>query len=85
MAEADLHEDRHADWDVARRFACVRRVISLALDAQLGQDDGTEADALCDQGRFYRTDSTVIPFIGALVEPVQSARLERWHGQGSLI
>ncbi|MER5541006.1 hypothetical protein ACWD4N_15685 [Streptomyces sp. NPDC002586] len=48
-----------ADWDVARRLAHARRVISIALDAQLSEDDNAEIDALCDQGRFYGTDSTV--------------------------
>ncbi|MFJ6121752.1 hypothetical protein [Streptomyces sp. NPDC092129] len=46
-----------ADWDVARRLARARRVISVALDAQLSEEDNAEIDALCDQGRFYATDS----------------------------
>ncbi|MFD8424454.1 hypothetical protein [Streptomyces sp. NPDC059466] len=50
-----------ADWDVARRLARARRIISVALDAQLSQEDNAEIDALCDQGRFYGTDSTIGP------------------------
>jgi hypothetical protein len=50
-----------ADWDVARRLARARRVISVALDAQLNEEDNAEIDALCDQGHFYGTDSTISP------------------------
>ncbi|MEW2079074.1 MULTISPECIES: hypothetical protein [unclassified Streptomyces] len=50
-----------ADWDVARRLARARRVISVALDAQLSEEDNAEIDALCDQGRFYGTDSAISP------------------------
>ncbi|MCW8100440.1 hypothetical protein [Streptomyces tauricus] len=50
-----------ADWDVARRLARARRVISDALDAQLSEADNAEIDALCDQGRFYGTDDTISP------------------------
>ncbi|MEV7325929.1 hypothetical protein [Streptomyces sp. NPDC093970] len=50
-----------ADWDVARRLARARHVISVALDAQLGEEDNAEIDALCEQGRFYGTDSTTGP------------------------
>ncbi|MCX4430129.1 MULTISPECIES: hypothetical protein [Streptomyces] len=50
-----------ADWDVARRLARARRVISVALDAQLSEEDNAEIDALCDQGRFYGTDSAIGP------------------------
>ncbi|WP_328939703.1 hypothetical protein OG288_41955 [Streptomyces tauricus] len=50
-----------ADWDVARRLARARRVISDALDAQLSEADNAEIDALCDQGRFYSTDDTISP------------------------
>ncbi|WP_129837621.1 hypothetical protein [Streptomyces sp. RFCAC02] len=46
-----------ADWDVARRLARARRVIGEALDAQLSDEENAEIDALCDQGRFYGTDS----------------------------
>ncbi|MET7388631.1 hypothetical protein ACFYPT_11155 [Streptomyces sp. NPDC005529] len=46
-----------ADWDVARRLARVRHVISVALDAQLSEEGNAEIDALCDQGRFYGTDN----------------------------
>ncbi|MEU1412046.1 hypothetical protein [Streptomyces sp. NPDC005731] len=49
------------DWDVARRLARARRVISVALDAQLSEEDNAEIDALCDQGRFYGTGSAVNP------------------------
>ncbi|MEU5892260.1 hypothetical protein ABZ835_36305 [Streptomyces sp. NPDC047461] len=42
-----------ADWDVARRLAHARRVISVALDEQLSEQDNAAIDALCDQGRFY--------------------------------
>lgn len=52
-----------ADWDVARRLARARRVISVALDAQLSEEDNAEIDALCDQGRFYGTDTAVGPSI----------------------
>ncbi|ORT57115.1 hypothetical protein [Streptomyces sp. CB03238] len=47
-----------ADWEVARRLARARRVISAALDAQLSEEDNAEIDALCDQGCFYGTDSS---------------------------
>jgi hypothetical protein len=50
-----------ADWDVARRLAHARRVLSVALDAQLSEEDNAEIDALCDQGCFYGTDSAVGP------------------------
>ncbi|GAA2268559.1 hypothetical protein GCM10010415_37870 [Streptomyces atrovirens] len=50
-----------ADWDVARRLARARRVISVALDAQLSEEDNAEIDALCDQGRFYGTDRATGP------------------------
>jgi hypothetical protein len=50
-----------ADWDVARKLARARRVISVALDAQLSEEDNAEIDALCDQGRFYGTDSATSP------------------------
>ncbi|MER5918191.1 hypothetical protein ABT124_50175 [Streptomyces sp. NPDC001982] len=46
-----------ADWDVARRLARARHVISVALDAQLSEEDNAEIDALCEQGRFYGTDN----------------------------
>ncbi|MFE3770511.1 hypothetical protein [Streptomyces sp. NPDC059122] len=49
------------DWDVARRLAHARRVISLSMDAQLSEADNAEIDALCDQGRFYGTDSAISP------------------------
>lgn len=42
-----------ADWDVARRLARARRVISVALEEQLSEVENAEIDALCDQGRFY--------------------------------
>lgn len=42
-----------ADWDVARRLAHARRVISVALDEQLSEEDNAAIDALCDQGRFF--------------------------------
>ncbi|WP_063776261.1 hypothetical protein [Streptomyces sp. WM6386] len=42
-----------ADWDVARRLAHARRVISVALDEQLSEEDNAAIDVLCDQGRFY--------------------------------
>lgn len=51
-----------ADWDVARRLAHARRVISVALEAQLSEEDNAEIDALCEQGRFYGTDSAISPF-----------------------
>jgi hypothetical protein len=41
------------EWDVARRLARARRVISVALDEQLSAEDNAEIDALCDRGRFY--------------------------------
>ncbi|MEV5571807.1 hypothetical protein AB0L06_17290 [Spirillospora sp. NPDC052269] len=50
-----------ADWDVARRLARARRVISVALDAQLSEEDNAEIDALCEQGRFYGTDKPIGP------------------------
>jgi len=46
-----------ADWNVAPRLARARRVISLALDAQLSEEENAEIDALCDQGHFYGTDN----------------------------
>ncbi|MFE2103855.1 hypothetical protein [Streptomyces sp. NPDC059468] len=48
-----------ADWDVARRLANARRVISVALDEQLSEEDNAEIDALCDQGRFYGADTSM--------------------------
>lgn len=48
------------DWDVARRLARVRHVISVALDEQLSKEDNLEIDALCEQGRFY-TDNVGNP------------------------
>ncbi|NNN29858.1 hypothetical protein HLK59_05690 [Streptomyces sp. S3(2020)] len=42
-----------SDWDVARRLAHARRVISVALDEQLTEQDNAAIDALCDRGRFY--------------------------------
>ncbi|MGW7529712.1 hypothetical protein [Streptomyces sp. NPDC054783] len=50
-----------ADWDVARRLARARRVISVALDAQLSEEDNAAIDALCDQGRFYGEDGAIGP------------------------
>ncbi|WP_053760436.1 hypothetical protein [Streptomyces sp. AS58] len=46
-----------ADRDVARRLSRARHVISVALDAQLSDDENAEIDTLCDQGRFYGSDS----------------------------
>ncbi|MFD8913273.1 hypothetical protein [Streptomyces sp. NPDC059575] len=46
-----------ADWDVARRLARARHVISAAMDAQLSEEGNAEIDALCEQGRFYGTDN----------------------------
>jgi hypothetical protein len=48
------------DWDVARRLARARAVISAALDGQLSREDVLEIDDLCEQGRFY-TDSAGYP------------------------
>ncbi|MET9088206.1 hypothetical protein ABZX77_41070 [Streptomyces sp. NPDC004237] len=45
-----------AEWDVARRLARARRVIGVALDAQLSEEDNAEIDALCERGRFYGTE-----------------------------
>ncbi|MFI6360905.1 hypothetical protein ACIBJF_52440 [Streptomyces sp. NPDC050743] len=42
-----------ADWDVARRLARARHIISVALDEQLSEEDNLAIDALCEQGRFY--------------------------------
>ncbi|MEV0170460.1 hypothetical protein AB0I00_04940 [Streptomyces sp. NPDC050803] len=42
-----------ADWDVARRLARARRVISVALDAQLTPEENEEIDSLCERGRFF--------------------------------
>ncbi|MFD7679586.1 hypothetical protein [Streptomyces sp. NPDC060187] len=50
-----------AAWDVARRLARARRVISVALDTQLSEEDNAEIDALCEKGRFYGTASAVSP------------------------
>ncbi|MER7186834.1 hypothetical protein ABT404_46500 [Streptomyces hyaluromycini] len=50
-----------ADWDVARRLARARRVLSVALDAQLSEEESAEIDTLCDQGHFYGTDSALSP------------------------
>ncbi|WP_449350612.1 hypothetical protein [Streptomyces shaanxiensis] len=43
-------------------MAHARRVISVALEAQLSEEDNAEIDALCEQGRFYGTDSAISPF-----------------------
>lgn len=48
-----------ADWDVARRLAHARRIISVVLDEQLSEEENAEIDALCDQGRFYGEDGSV--------------------------
>ncbi|MFD7687504.1 hypothetical protein [Streptomyces sp. NPDC059781] len=53
-----------ADRDVARRLARARRVIGVALDAQLSEEDNAEIDALCDQGRFHGTDRATGPSTG---------------------
>jgi hypothetical protein len=45
------------DWDVARRLAHARHVISVALDEQLEPEGTAEIDALCEQGRFFGTNS----------------------------
>ncbi|WP_208870726.1 hypothetical protein [Streptomyces aquilus] len=52
-ADEHLVEEFVADWDVARRLARARRVISVALDEQLTEEDNAEIDALCERGRFY--------------------------------
>ncbi|MET8975758.1 hypothetical protein ABZX85_09060 [Streptomyces sp. NPDC004539] len=44
------------DWDVMRRLSRARRVISVALDEQLSEEEKLQIDDLCEQGRFY-TDS----------------------------
>ncbi|MFD9409773.1 hypothetical protein ACFWBN_22540 [Streptomyces sp. NPDC059989] len=41
------------DWDVLRRLAEIRRVIDVALDAQLSEEENLELDSLCEQGRFF--------------------------------
>ncbi|MFD8693589.1 hypothetical protein [Kitasatospora purpeofusca] len=46
-----------ADWDVARRLAHARRVISVVLDEQLSEEENAEIDSLCEQGRFFGTES----------------------------
>ncbi|MFD7767411.1 hypothetical protein [Streptomyces sp. NPDC059787] len=53
-----------ADRDVARRLARARRVIGVALDAQLSEEDDAEIDARCDQGRFHGTDRATGPSTG---------------------
>ncbi|MFJ4929785.1 hypothetical protein [Streptomyces sp. NPDC088736] len=50
-----------ADWDVARRLARARHVISVALDGQLSEENNAEIDVLCDQGHFYGKESAVSP------------------------
>ncbi|MFH8470718.1 hypothetical protein [Streptomyces sp. NPDC017991] len=49
------------DWDVTRRLSRARHVISVALDEQLSEEANSEIDALCEQGRFYGTDSPISP------------------------
>ncbi|WP_330460935.1 hypothetical protein OIB37_31130 [Streptomyces sp. NBC_00820] len=49
------------EFVVARRLAHARRVISVALDAQLSEEDNAEIDSLCDQGRFYGAESAISP------------------------
>ncbi|MDT0425116.1 MULTISPECIES: hypothetical protein [Streptomyces] len=62
--QADGSADEHTvgmfidDWDVARRLARARHVISVALDAQLSEAENAEIDSLCEQGRFYSSPST---------------------------
>ncbi|MEU9161883.1 hypothetical protein AB0D29_16630 [Streptomyces sp. NPDC048424] len=41
------------DWDVLHRLAQARRVIDVALDAQLSEEENLEIDELCEQGRFF--------------------------------
>ncbi|MGW7261606.1 hypothetical protein [Streptomyces sp. NPDC054834] len=48
------------DWDVARRLARARGVLSLALDEQLSSEERLEFEDLCEQGRFY-TDNVGYP------------------------
>ncbi|MFE4398377.1 MULTISPECIES: hypothetical protein [Streptomycetaceae] len=50
-----------ADWDVARRLAHARHVISVALDAQLSEEENAEIDSLCEQGRFFGTTAVGNP------------------------
>lgn len=45
------------DWDVTRRLAHARSVLCVALDAQLSEEENAEIEYLCDQGRFFGTDS----------------------------
>ncbi|MET9520312.1 hypothetical protein [Streptomyces sp. NPDC002994] len=49
-----------ADWDVARRLSGARRVILVALDEQLSEEENLEIEDLCEQGRFY-TDNVGYP------------------------
>ncbi|WP_369246674.1 hypothetical protein [Streptomyces sp. R41] len=49
-----------ADWDVARRLARARGVISVALDQELSVEERLEIDDLGEQGRFY-TDNVGYP------------------------
>ncbi|MGW0856278.1 hypothetical protein [Streptomyces sp. NPDC002690] len=44
------------DWDVARRLARARHVLSVALDEQLSEEENLKIDELCERGRFYTGD-----------------------------
>jgi hypothetical protein len=48
------------DWDVFRRLARARSVISVALDEELSVEEKLEIDDLCEEGRFY-TDNVGYP------------------------
>ncbi|MFD7259054.1 hypothetical protein [Streptomyces sp. NPDC059874] len=41
------------DWDVLRRLANARHIISVALDVELSGEENLEIDSLCEQGRFF--------------------------------
>jgi hypothetical protein len=61
LGTADEHTigDFILDWDVARRLARARAVISVALHEQLSREEVLEIDDLCEQCRFY-PDSAVL-------------------------
>ncbi|MFI5588676.1 hypothetical protein ACIA5G_26730 [Amycolatopsis sp. NPDC051758] len=42
-----------AEWDLARRLARARGVLSKALDDQLTAAENARIDERCEQGRFF--------------------------------
>lgn len=52
-ADASTVGEFVADWDVTRRLARARQVLSAALDEQLSEEENLAIEAAGDRGRFY--------------------------------